>query len=102
GWGIIRAGRRVEIGRLEHMRHLSALHVDAEMDGVVPDLSNVPGVTAVRIDGRTVRCQVTAPVEPLLRVLVDAGVRHLVSTEPSLEELFLAHYGDGEARIDAP
>jgi len=99
---IIRAGRLVEIGRLEDMRHLSALHVEAEMDGVVPDLSNIPGVTAVRIDGRTVRCQVTGPVEPLLRVLVDAGVRHLVSTEPSLEELFLAHYGDGEARHDAP
>ena len=48
---IIRAGRLVELGRLEDMRHLSALHVEAEIDGLVPDLSNVPGVSAIRIEG---------------------------------------------------
>ena len=33
------------------------------------------------------------PVEPLLQVLATAGVHELLSREPSLEELFLAHYG---------
>jgi ABC-2 type transport system ATP-binding protein len=40
-----------------------------------------------------VRCQVVGSVEPLLTVLAAAGVHHLLSREPSLEELFLAHYG---------
>jgi ABC-2 type transport system ATP-binding protein len=53
----------------------------------------VPGVSAVEVDGNRVRCQVSGPVETLLSVLASAGVRHLVSREPSLEELFLAHYG---------
>jgi ABC-2 type transport system ATP-binding protein len=99
---ILRAGRLVEVGTLAEMRHLSALHVDAEVDGTVPDLGAVAGVSAVRIDGRRIRCQVTGPVEPLLRALVGAGVRRLVSREPSLEELFLAHYGsaDGETTVD--
>jgi ABC-2 type transport system ATP-binding protein len=90
---ILRAGRLVEVGTLAEMRHLSALQIDAEMEGVVPDLSAVPGVSALEVDGSHVRCQVAGPVEPVLRVLADAGVRHLVSREPSLEELFLAHYG---------
>jgi ABC-2 type transport system ATP-binding protein len=96
---ILRAGRLVEVGTLADMRHLSALHVDAELDGPVPDLTLVPGVTHVEVDGRHVRCQVTGPVGSLLGALTGAGVRHLVSREPSLEELFLAHYGthDGEA-----
>ena len=75
------------------MRVLSALQVEAELDGTVPDLSKIPGVSAVEVDGNRVRCQVTGPVEQLLSVLAAAGVRHLTSREPSLEELFLAHYG---------
>ncbi len=95
---ILRAGQLVEVGTLAEMRHLSALHIEAALDGPVPDLSNVTGVTAVQVDGSSLRCQVTGSVEPLLAVLVGAGVRHLVSREPSLEELFLAHYGEGDAQ----
>jgi ABC-2 type transport system ATP-binding protein len=32
-------------------------------------------------------------VEPVLAALAGAGVEKLLSREPSLEELFLAHYG---------
>jgi ABC-2 type transport system ATP-binding protein len=103
---ILRAGRLVEVGTLAELRHLSALHVEAELDRPVPDLSGVTGVSAVQVDleGHRVRCQVTGSIEPLLAALVPARVRHLVSREPSLEELFLAHYGaahDGEAAPDA-
>jgi ABC-2 type transport system ATP-binding protein len=90
---ILRSGYLVEVGTLSEMRHLSALQVEAELDGAVPDLSTVPGVSALEVDGNRIRCQVTGPVEPLLTVLTRVGVRHLISREPSLEELFLAHYG---------
>jgi ABC-2 type transport system ATP-binding protein len=92
---ILRAGRLVEVGTLADMRHLSALQVEAEFDGPPPDLSSIPGVRAVEIDGSRLRCQVAGSVEPLLAALATSGVRHLVSREPSLEELFLAHYGTG-------
>jgi ABC-2 type transport system ATP-binding protein len=75
------------------MRHLSALSIDATFDTVPPDLTRVPGVTAVEVHGNQVRCQVVGSVEPLLGVLAAAGVHQLLSREPSLEELFLAHYG---------
>jgi ABC-2 type transport system ATP-binding protein len=70
---ILRAGHLAEVGTLEQMRHLSALQVEAELTG---------------------------PTEELMRVLASAGVRRIVSREPSLEELFLAHYGaeDGEVQ----
>jgi ABC-2 type transport system ATP-binding protein len=93
--GILRAGRLVEMGTMAELRHLSALTVEATFAGTVPDLGAVPGVTAVSLDGRTVRCQVRGSVEPLLRVLADSGVTGLLSREPSLEELFLARYGAG-------
>jgi len=90
---ILREGELVEVGTLAEMRHLSALQIEAEMEGAVPDVSNVPGVTAIEVDGNRLRCHVTGSIDPLLTVLSAAGVRHLISREPSLEELFLAHYG---------
>jgi ABC-2 type transport system ATP-binding protein len=90
---ILRAGELVEVGTLAQMRHLSALSVDATFDTTPPDLSRVPGVTAVEVHGNQVRCQVVGSVEPLLGVLAASGVHQLLSREPSLEELFLAHYG---------
>ena len=90
---ILRVGRLAEIGTLAEMRHLSAMTVEAVFDGPPPDLDKVPGVAAVEVDGNLVRCQVRGSIEPLLKVLAASGVRHLVSREPSLEELFLAHYG---------
>jgi ABC-2 type transport system ATP-binding protein len=83
----------VETGTLAQLRHLTALTVEATVDGVLPDLSAVPGVSAVQTDGPVVRCQVRGPVGPLLGVLAGAGVTKLTSREPSLEELFLAQYG---------
>ena len=96
--GILRDGRLVEMGTLAEMRHLSALTVEATFDGTIPDLSVVPGVSAVEVDGSMVRCQVRGSIEPLVKVLAAAGVTELLSREPSLEELFLAQYGeDGHA-----
>jgi len=90
---ILRGGRLVDTGSLAQLRHLSSLTVEATFDGSVPDLSQVPGVTGVLVEGRTLRCQVRGSVEPLLKVLAACGVHELLSREPSLEELFLAHYG---------
>jgi ABC-2 type transport system ATP-binding protein len=98
--GILRAGRLVDIGTLTDLRHLSSLTVEATFDGSIPDLTRVPGVSAVVVEGHTVRCQVQGTIEPLLKVLAVAGVHELLSREPSLEELFLAHYG--HAATDGP
>jgi ABC-2 type transport system ATP-binding protein len=91
--GILRDGQLVDMGTLADMRHLSALSVEATFEGSVPDLSRVPGVTSIEVAGPVVRCQVNGSVEPLLKILSTSGIHELLSREPSLEELFLAHYG---------
>ncbi len=100
--GILRDGALVETGTLAQLRHLSALTVEATFDGTVPDLSAVAGVSAVQRDGRVVRCQVRGSVAPLLEVLAGSGAQGLLSREPSLEELFLAHYGEAGTADGAP
>ena len=90
---ILRAGNLIDTGTLADMRHLSVLSVEATFSTDPPDLSRVPGVSAVEVEGHVVRCHVQGSVEPLLKVLSAVGVTELLSREPSLEELFLAHYG---------
>jgi ABC-2 type transport system ATP-binding protein len=93
---ILRAGVLVEVGRLQDMRHLSAVTLDAELEGPPPDLSGLPGVRVVEAGDHQLRCEVTGPLQPVLDALVRVGVRRLTSREPSLEELFLSHYGTAD------
>ena len=93
---ILRHGSLVEVGTLADLRHVAARTVEATFDGPVPDLRAVPGVSAVRVTGRVVRCHVRGSIDPLLRVLLDAGVSGLLCREPSLEELFLTRYGGAD------
>jgi ABC-2 type transport system ATP-binding protein len=90
---IIREGRAVESGSLDEMRHLHRSKVRAEVVGAVPDLTGVPGVHDLSVDGSVVSCTVEPKGLPaVLTALTAAGVRSLTSTPPSLEELFLDTY----------
>lgn len=93
---MLREGHLIETGHLDVLRGLVALRVHATFDGPVPDLTAIAGVERVRVDGNSVECEVTGPIEPLLRALADAGVARMTTREPSLEELFVSHYGAGE------
>ncbi|HET9875013.1 MAG TPA: ABC transporter ATP-binding protein [Mycobacterium sp.] len=99
---IIRAGRTVETGSLDSMRHLSRTSIKAEMLRDPGDLRRIPGVHDVRFDRNILHAQVdSASLGELIRILGSAGVGSLISQPPTLEELFLRHYdigavGDGE------
>ena len=92
---IIRSGRVVESGTLADLRHLTRTSVSAELERPVDGLEGLPGVHDLVVDGTRVRFQVdTARLDPALQSLVRTGVRTLTSQPPTLEELFLRHYGD--------
>ncbi len=90
---ILRGGELLEMGTLEEMRHLAAVKVQATFDGPPPDVSRVPGVGDPKVDGNRLTCTISGSIQPLLVVLANASVHELLVTEPSLEELFLSHYG---------
>lgn len=94
--GILRAGKLVELGTLEEMRHLSALTVEAIFDKQPPNVEHLKGVSNVKVAGNQLICQIQGPIDELLSVLSAAHPKTLLSQEPSLEELFLSLYGDKE------
>ncbi|MDE3113640.1 MAG: ABC transporter ATP-binding protein [Chloroflexota bacterium] len=90
---ILRNGELLQIGTLAELRHLSALTIHVTFAGEVPDVGDVPGVSAVAVEGQRLSCELTGPIQPLLERLTRYDVRELLSAKPSLEELFLSHYG---------
>ncbi|MGH3347508.1 MAG: ATP-binding cassette domain-containing protein [Nocardioides sp.] len=92
---IIRAGRNVESGTLAELRHLTRTSVAAELAGPAAELTALGGVHDLVAEGHRVRFEVdTAALDEAIGVLHRAGVRTLTATPPTLEELFLRHYGD--------
>ena len=90
---ILREGELVEAGTMDELRIASAVSVEITFSAKPPALSRVDGVNNVTVDGKKVRCQVSGPIQPLLTAISSHTVVEMLSREPSLEELFLAHYG---------
>jgi polyether ionophore transport system ATP-binding protein len=92
---IIRAGRTVETGTLTELRHLTRTSVHADLAAAVPpELSSMPGVHDAVVDRTQVTCEVdTERLDAVLRLITAVGVRSLTCQPPTLEQLFLRHYG---------
>jgi len=97
--GILRQGRLVDEGTLAELRHLSAQTVDVTFAGPAPELELLDGVTVDHAGPNALRFEVSGSIGPLLDALAGKDVVGLTSREPSLEEIFLHHYGaaDGVA-----
>ncbi|WP_369053069.1 ABC transporter ATP-binding protein [Kineococcus terrestris] len=96
---IIRAGRSVEHGTLEQLRHLTRSTVRAVVDADPRAVAGLPGVHGFSAEpaGRSVRVRFDVDddrVGDVLGALAPLGVHGFTATPPSLEDLFLRHYGD--------
>ncbi|MFI5496324.1 ATP-binding cassette domain-containing protein [Actinoplanes sp. NPDC051859] len=95
---IIRAGRTVEAGTLAELRHLTRTSIAVQTARPPTGIDALPGVHDLVVDDHQARFDVdTAQLEPVLQHLAALGVRGLSSSAPTLEELFLRHYGNGAA-----
>jgi ABC-2 type transport system ATP-binding protein len=99
---IIRAGKVVESGPLEQLRHLTRTSVTADVTSVPQHLELLPGVHDVVVAGHRVSAQVEpSGLAPLMQALTAAGLHTLASSPPTLEDLFLRHYSAAEGEASA-
>ena len=94
---ILRAGRVVESGTLDQLRHLTRTSVSFERGALTEArLASIPGAHDIAVaEGRvslTLDSDAVAQALPALGALAVTGLR---VAPPSLEDLFLRHYGDG-------
>ena len=100
---IIRHGRTVQTGSLDELRHLTRTAISVETARPVTGLDGLPGVHDVAARDGRLRFDVDSDrLDDVLRHLTTFGVRALRSAPPTLEELFLRHYGDELAEDGVP
>jgi ABC-2 type transport system ATP-binding protein len=100
---IIRAGRTVQSGSLPDLRRLRRTTITADLRGPVPGLGEISGVVVTGASDHHVRLEVEADaIDAVMGALAAAGVTSLVSSPPTLEQLFLQQFGDEVGPGGAP
>jgi ABC-2 type transport system ATP-binding protein len=96
---IIRAGRAVETGTFDELRHLTRTSVVVATARPLTAVQQWAGVHDVRQDDGHAQFSVDpAELNDVLAHLVELQVRSIVTSPPRLEELFLRHYDEAGTR----
>jgi ABC-2 type transport system ATP-binding protein len=99
---IIRNGRTVESGTLTQLRHLTRNTVTAVTRDDPAPLARLTGVHDASVDGHRVTFLVdNEHLDAVTGELAALGLQSLVCAPPSLEQLFLQHYGDELAALES-
>lgn len=92
---IIRAGRTVETGTLTDLRHLTRTSIVVETARPLSNMESLEGIHSLDIHDTHASFDVdTAHLDATIRHVSEYELRALISHPPTLEELFLRHYGD--------
>jgi ABC-2 type transport system ATP-binding protein len=92
---IIRQGRTVQSGTLEELRHLTRTSISVRTQRSADGIADLAGVhDVVHDDGRVSFDVDSDHLDATIRHVADLGVVDITSHPPTLEELFLRHYGD--------
>lgn len=92
---IIRHGSIVETGTLKQLRHMTRLTIDVTTSQPVKQLMQFKTVDDLILKDQTI--QFTAEsheLNDIMSHLIQFGILNITSTPPSLESLFLKHYGE--------
>jgi ABC-2 type transport system ATP-binding protein len=92
---IIREGRLVQVDTVGGLRDLAHHQVELRFAGAVPAAAfeTLPGVSDFVAEDHVLRMRVSGPITPVVRAAAQYELLDFVSREPSLEETFLAQYG---------
>jgi len=92
---IIKDGRIIETGTFTDLRHLTRTSMKVDSHKPITGLENMLGVHNLVIEGNHSHFSVDSEkIDSVLKHLTKFEVKSLVSTPPTLEELFIRYYGD--------
>jgi ABC-2 type transport system ATP-binding protein len=100
--GMVRDGRLIAVEQVDDMRDRAFRHVHVRFAAPVAagEFAALPGVEDLTADGPELRFRVRGSVDAVVKAAARHEVLDLELTRPTLEELFLTHYGrhNGGAR----
>jgi ABC-2 type transport system ATP-binding protein len=92
---IIREGRTVESGTLSELRHLTRTSVKVNTRKPIKGLRELPGLYDLILDKTHAEFEVdTDNIDQSLRLLLQFDIADIVTSPPTLADLFMRHYDD--------
>jgi ABC-2 type transport system ATP-binding protein len=94
--GIIREGRLLAVEAVATLKERALQRLELDFVGDVPGaaFAGLPGVRDLALTDGVLRCTVVGSVDALIKRAATFEVRSVRTIETSLEEIFLAYYGD--------
>ncbi len=92
---ILRNGKLEAVQRVDELTHADFRQVTLRFQQAVPAsiVADVPGVSNVVSEGKTLRLHLMGDFDPLLRAVSSYYMQDMEVQEPTLEEVFLKYYG---------
>jgi ABC-2 type transport system ATP-binding protein len=99
---IIRDGYLTKVDTVEGLRDLAHHQVELRFSGPVPTaaFATLAGVSDVVAEDHVLRLRVAGAITPVVQAAARYDLLDFVSREPSLEETFLAEYGQAAVEVN--
>jgi ABC-2 type transport system ATP-binding protein len=96
--GIVREGSLIAVEDIDRLKARAVRRMEIRFAGPVPleRFDGVDGVRDVSIDDGVLSCTVVGDLDALVKAAAESKVVSIISHEPSLEEVFLTFYNQGE------
>lgn len=96
--GIVRDGRLLAVERVADLKTRALRRLELRFAAPVPAdaFASLAGIRDLTVDGPVVGCTVVGSVDALFKVAAAFELLDVSTTEPTLEEIFLAYYGDAD------
>ncbi|HSQ01636.1 MAG TPA: ABC transporter ATP-binding protein [Methanobacterium sp.] len=92
---IIKDGRIIETGTFADLRHLTRTSMTVDSHETITGLESMVGVHNLVVEGNNSHFSVDSEkIDSVLKHLTQFEVKSLISTPPTLEELFIRYYGE--------
>lgn len=91
---VIKDGKIVTIDSIENLRKQRRKHVTVSFASEMPDLSLLPGIEKLKVEGLKAKFAIKGELNELLRVLTPYRMLDFTVNDPSLEEVFREFYLD--------
>lgn len=97
--GILREGQLKAVESVETLTKVKFHKVtvtlrDAVPQEWIPRIQSIDGISDMRADNNKLHLKLSGDFDPLMRAISDGYVENLRMEEPTLEDIFLAFYGD--------
>lgn len=92
---IIREGRIVETKSINDLKHMSILNIEVETDRKINNLLQFTTTSDINIRENYASFSIeSSELNQVMSHLTSFGIKKITSTPPSLESIFMSHYGD--------